>query len=116
MDIKKITSYIKQNHCKNLNITIISEILKEYETKSKLEQNIIDKYFIGFTGLSIKTINKLTFELNDIEYKKDKYIEKLNLLVNKLSNEIELLKIVNKDLKDNYWQLKEDLNKTKMRN
>lgn len=116
MDIQRIINYLKQKNCINLDPTIILEILNGFETKSKPEQIIIDKCFKGFTGNSIKTINTLAIEFNGKDIKKDKYIEDLNNLIDKLSNEIDLLKIVNKDLKDNYWQLKEKINKTTMKN
>ena len=116
MNIPKILNYLKQNNCINLDPAIISELMYGFETKSKPEQIIIDKWFKGFTGNSIKTINTLAIELTETEIKKDKYIEDLTNLIEKLSNEIDLLKIVNKDLKDNYWRLKEDINKTKMKN
>ena len=116
MDIQRIINYLKQNNCINLNPTIISDLLSVFETKSKPEQIIIDKCFKGFTGNSIKMINRLAIEFNGKDIKKDEYTEQLTKLIEKLSNEIELLKIVNKDLKDNYWQLKEKINKTTMKN
>ena len=116
MNIPKILAYINNFCCHNCDNSIISELLTKYEKSSIIEKNLIDTCFKGLTGHNINAIIILANDSIMEKTKLDEQKSSLNKVINKMSDEIELLKLVNKELKDNYWQLKQDINKTSMKN
>jgi hypothetical protein len=72
-------------------------------------RKLINMIFSTLFGLSLESLNTLSNEKSTEYNDVDSTIKELSKSINKLSNEIKDLKIINEELKDNYWKLNQSI-------
>jgi len=102
----KMIAYLKSKYNIKVDESKFIQLIEQYNNPNRKVINMIFSTLFGLTLESLNTLsNGETTEYNDV----DSTIKELSQSINKLSKEISDLKMINEELKDNYWKLNQSI-------